>query len=145
LQNKPSVKEAPFALFRGTPNEKNTNEMEIARLSYVTVSNKNDLVFKVWTNEGCPSGPSPCLRSFDVGDWAQNDDDEFRIELNLETLNPALKNRVKVFVNGVEKLNINASRATAFKHIGYLLTGIDAGIIASDDWFVTRLADTPPQ
>jgi len=40
--------------------------------------------------------------------------------------------------------NKKAVNATSLMKIGYLLTGIDAGIIASDKWNVVRIPDATP-
>jgi hypothetical protein len=138
LQNKPNVKEAPFAVFRGTPNNNNSNNMEIARLSYVTESSQNKLLFKVLTDTG--------LATFDVGTWTQNDSARFNIRVNLTTQDTASSQRVWLYINGQLKVDsVRAVRATALKHLGYILTGIDAGIVASDNWLMTRRPDIPPQ
>ena len=138
LQNKPNVKEAPFAVFRGTPNNNNSNNTEIARLSYVTESSQNKLLFKVLTDTG--------LATFDVGSWTQNDSARFNIRVNLTTQDTASSQRVWLYINGQLKVDsVRAVRATALRHLGYILTGIDAGIVASDNWLMTRRPDIPPQ
>jgi len=135
LQNKPNVKEAPFAIF----NANNSNN-EIARLSYVSVSSQNRLIFTV-------RGNGNAVTTIDVGEWFQNVHQDFEITVNLTTLDPATSQTVSLSIGGNPVLNaqnIAAPRATSLKQIGYVLTGIDAGIIASDNWKVTRTSDIPP-
>jgi hypothetical protein len=129
VQTKPSVKEGPFVVLN-----KNTSNNEIARLSYVTKSSQNKLMFSV--NGGTP---------IEVGTWVQNVHQDFKITVNLDVLNNSLDNKVWLSINGTTVAGpITASRATSLKQIGYVLTGIDAGIIGSDNWTVTRLPDIPP-
>jgi hypothetical protein len=140
LQNKPNIKEAPFVLLNGAGNE-------IARLSYVTVSNQNKLLLKVKT------GPGP--NSFAVNEvlgvpWVQNVKQGFRITVKLDASGSG-KVSLALLTDGTADPPVytevitpqTAPFATSLKHIGYVLTGIDAGIIASDDWKVTRKADIP--
>jgi hypothetical protein len=129
-QTKPNVKEAPFVVLN-----KNNNNNEIARLSYVTQSSVNKLMFSV--NGGT---------AFQVGTWAENIPQTFTITVNLNVLNDAKDHTVSLSINGTSVASaqdVPASRATSLKQIGYVLTGIDAGIIASDNWRVTRNADIP--
>ena len=135
LQNKPNIKEAPFAVF----NANNSNN-EIARLSYVSVSNQNRLLLKVF-------GPGNAVNTIDVGEWFQNVHQDFDLTVNLTTLDATTSQTVSLSIGGVpvpQAQNIAAPRATSLKQVGYVLTGIDAGIIASDDWKVTRVSDIPP-
>jgi hypothetical protein len=135
LQNKPNIKEAPFVILNS-----NANNNEIARLSYVSVSNQNRLLLKV-------PGNGNSVTTIDVGAWVQNVHQDFTITVNLNVLNDALDNTVSLSIGGVpvaNAQNIAAPRATSLKQIGYVLTGIDAGIIGSDNWLVTRKADLPP-
>ena len=127
VQDKPSVKEAPFVVL-------NNAGAEIARLSYVTESSNNILRF---TAGGV---------STDVGNWVRDVSQSFKITVNLTTLNPATSNRVSLEINGSPvATNPNAiANATTLKQIGYVLTGIDAGIIGADDFRVIRLPDIPP-
>lgn len=139
LQNKPSVKEAPFVVLNGSTGTE--ADREIARMSYVTVSSQNRLLFKV-------PGNGNTVTTIDVGAWVQNVHQDFTINVNLNVLNDAYDNTVSLSINGVPVAaaqNIPAPRATSLKQIGYILNGIDAGIIASDNWHATRLADIPPQ
>ena len=136
LQNKPSVKEAPFVLL----NAQNSNN-EIARLSYVSVSSQNRLVLSV-------RGSGNSVTTLDVGEWTRDVPQTFTLTVHLTTQDPATTKRVSLAINGVPVANaqlIAAPRATSFRQFGYHLTGIDAGIIASDNWLVTRLADAPPE
>ena len=138
LQNKPSVKDGPFKVF-------NANDVEIARLSYVTesdpmIGSQNKLIFKVYGN-------GTQVTTIEAGFWTQNESQRFTITVNLNTLDPANANRVSLSINGIPvngAQNIYTPRASSLKTIGYELTGIDAGVIASDDWQVLRLADIPP-
>jgi hypothetical protein len=135
LQNKPNVKEAPIVVLNGS-----NNNNEIARLSYMTITSQNRLIFTVRNGNQ--------VQTIDVGPWVQNVHQDFAIAVNLTTLNPAVAHTVSLSIDGTpvpQAQNIPASRATSLKQVGYVLTGIDAGIIASDNWRVTRLADIPPQ
>jgi hypothetical protein len=132
LQNKPNVKEAPFVILNA-----NNNNNEIARLAYTTVSSQNRLIFTVRNGN--------TVQTIDVGAWAQNVHQDFKVTVNLNVLNNALDQTVSLSINGnavANAQNIPASRATSLLRIGYLLTGIDAGIIASDNWKVTRTSDS---
>jgi hypothetical protein len=138
-QTKPSVKEAPFIVF----NANNSNN-EIARLAYVSLPQPgNRLILTV--RQG--NGPNDVITR-DVGPWVTNGPQTFTLTVNLTTLDPDSSHTVSLAINGVPVANaqgIPAPRATTLKQIGYVLTGIDAGIIASDTWKVTRLSDIPPQ
>jgi len=125
LQNKPNVKEAPFVVL-------NSTGAEIARLSYVTESNHNILRFKVGTG------------FTDVGTWTQNVSQSFKITVNLTTLNTATSQTVSISGDGVTPVTVPAPNATSLRKIGYVLDGIDAGIIGADNFRVIRLSDTPP-
>jgi hypothetical protein len=145
VQTKPSVKEAPFVLLNGTNGTDAARE--IVRLSYVSQSNQNRLLLKI-------PGTGNSVTTINAGTWVQNVSQTFKITINLDVLNNAQDKTVSLSIrnpatNEFEPVagaqNISAVRATSFKHIGYVLTGIDAGIIGSDDWRVTRLPDIPPQ
>jgi hypothetical protein len=145
VQTKPSIKEAPFVLLNGTNGSDAARE--IVRLSYVSQSNQNRLLLKI-------PGSGNSTTTLNVGSWVQNVSQTFKITVNLDVLNPALDKTVSLSIlnpstNEFDPVagaqNIAAIRATSFKHIGYVLTGIDAGIIGSDEWRVTRLPDIPPQ
>jgi hypothetical protein len=141
VQTKPNIKEAPFVVL-------NAAGAEIARLSYVTISNVNKLQFKYLTNVGCPPGPpgATCLKTEDVGLWTQNQKQDFKITVNLNTLGGVPANTVSISGSAVTNpiTNKKAVNATSLMKIGYLLTGIDAGIIASDKWNVVRIPDATP-
>jgi len=126
VQTKPNVKEAPFVVL-------NDAGAEIARLSYVTESSVNKLLF---TAGGVTTN---------VGAWVQNVHQDFEITVNLTTLNPATSNRVSLTINGIPvATNPNViPNATTLKQIGYVLTGIDAGIIGADNFRVVRQSDVP--
>jgi hypothetical protein len=145
VQTKPSVKEAPFVLLNGTNGSDAARE--IVRLSYVSQSSQNQLLLRI-------PGSGNSVTTINVGSWVQNVSQTFKITVNLDVLNPAQDKTVSLSIlnpstNEFEPVagaqNLAAVRATSFKHIGYVLTGIDAGIIGSDDWRVTRLPDIPPQ
>ena len=131
VQTKPNVKEAPFVVL-------NDAGAEIARLSYVTESSVNKLLF---TAGGVTTN---------VGSWVQNVSQAFKITVNLTTLNPATSNKVS-FAFGPTPLTVATvatnpnviPNATTLKQIGYVLTGIDAGIIGADNFRVLRLSDVP--
>jgi hypothetical protein len=141
VQTRPNIKEAPFVV-------RNEAGAEIARLSYVTVSNQNKLLFKYLTDVGCAPPATTCLVTADVGTWTQNQKQDFKITVNLNTLNPALAHTVSLSgsLGAVTSpvVNQRAINATSLLKIGYVLTGIDAGIIASDNWKVVRIPDSTP-
>jgi hypothetical protein len=131
VQTKPSVKEAPFVVL-------NDAGAEIARLSYVTESSHNILRF---TAGGV---------STDVGNWVRNVSQAFKITVNLTTLNPATRNKVSFAFGPTPSTVVTVPtnpdvipNATTVKRIGYILTGIDAGIIGADNFKVSRLQDIP--
>lgn len=144
LQAGSNLKEAPFVIL----NAGNSNN-EIARLSYTRVNSQTQpLIFTVYGN-----GNS--VQTFNVGSWTQNEKQDFKVTVRLNTLNPGLSKTVSLSIDGVpfdfdpspavQAFNISAPRATQLKQIGYVLTKIDAGTMVSDDWKVIRLADiTPP-
>lgn len=119
LQNKPNVKEAPFVVLSSTG-------AEIARLSYHTESSKNILRF---------NGDS-------VGTWVQNQAQDFSFIVNLTTLSGP-SNSVTLSIDGGPPVTKLVPAATTLSTIGYVLTGIDAGIIAADNFRVRRLPDVP--
>jgi hypothetical protein len=145
LQNKPNIKEAPFVLLNSGSLTSGTTE--IVRLSYVTVSNQNKLQLKVKT------GPGP--NSFAVYEvpgipWVQNVQQSFRITVKLDALGNG-EASLAILTDGTADPPVYtevitpkpAPFATTLKYVGYRLTGIDAGIIASDNWKVTRKSDIP--
>jgi hypothetical protein len=134
VQVKPNVKEAPFVVLNAS-----NNNNEIARLSYVSVSSQNRLIFTVRNGNQ--------LQTVDAGAWVKEVSQSFKITVNITTLNPATSQTVSLAVDGVPVTgaqNIPASRAASLRRIGYLLTGIDAGIIGADDFRIIRLPDVPP-
>jgi hypothetical protein len=127
-QTKPNIKEAPFVVLNG-------NGEEIARLSYVSVSNQNRLIFTV-QQAGTDS-------VYDVGAWLQNVNQTFKITVNTTVLGTN-DNTVSFEGAGLATIsNTPAPFATSLKQIGYVLTGIDAGILVSDNWSVFRKNDVP--
>jgi hypothetical protein len=143
LQNKPNVKEAPFVILNAISANGNTHDksIEIARLSYVTVSSQNKLLFIV------RSGINDSTVYEVPGGWVKDVSQKFTVTVNLTTLDPAFSQRISLSVNDVPVAavqNVQAPRATLLKQIGYVLAGIDAGIIGSDNWVITRLEDIPP-
>ncbi|HWP71124.1 MAG TPA: hypothetical protein VNM36_08490, partial [Gemmatimonadaceae bacterium] len=124
VQTKPNVKEAPFVVLNGAG-------AEIARLSYVTENSVNKLLF---TAGGVTTN---------VGTWVQNVHQDFKITVNLTTLN-GNSNKVSLAIGPTTVVsNQAAPNATTLKQIGYVLTGIDAGIIGADNFRVVRLSDVP--
>lgn len=135
-QTKPSVKEAPFVVLNAS-----SSNNEIARLAYTSVSSQNRLILTV-------RGTGNTVITEDVGEWSTDTPQTFTLTVNLTTLDASTTKTVSLAINGTpvaNAQNLAAPRATSFKQFGYLLTGIDAGIIASDNWLVSRLADQPPE
>jgi hypothetical protein len=135
-QTKPNVKEAPFVVLNAS-----NNNNEIARLSYVSQSGQNRLLLKV-------AGNGNASTTVDVGPWTINTPQTFTLTVSLNGLTPAATKKVSLAINDVPvsgAQNIDAPKAVSLKQFGYLLEGNDAGIIASDNWRVTRLADVPPE
>jgi hypothetical protein len=135
-QTKPNVKEAPFVVLNAS-----NNNNEIARLSYVSQSGQNRLLLKV-------AGNGNASTTVDVGPWTINTPQTFTLTVSLTGLTPAATKKVSLAINDVPvngAQNIDAPKAVSLKQFGYLLEGNDAGIIASDNWRVTRLADVPPE
>jgi hypothetical protein len=128
LQNKPSVKEAPFVVLSHTG-------AEIARLSYVTESSQNRLRYN---GAIVMSGGNPVT-------WTTNVHQDFKITVNLLTTNGQNSYRTSLAINNVTLVSnvpfVNAAKTMST--MGYVLTGIDAGIIAADNFLVRRLADPP--
>jgi hypothetical protein len=121
LQNKPNIKEAPFFVINAAGDT-------IAKLAYSTESNVNNLRFN----------------GAIVGSWTQNVAQTFTITVNLTMLDPTKSNRIALSINGTEVVPLTPSaNARTLRKIGYVLTGIDAGIIASDNWKITRKSDSP--
>jgi hypothetical protein len=130
-QTKANVKEAPFVALNSTGHE-------IARLSYITVSSQNILRFTVRD-----SVAGDFVQ--DVGSWFEDVPQSFKITVNLTTLGLNPSNTVSVSGDGVTPVtNRPALNAKSLMRIGYVLTGIDAGIIASDKWNISRVPDRLP-
>ena len=128
LQNKPSVKEAPFVVLSHAG-------AEIARLSYVTESSQNRLRYN---GAIVMSGGNPVT-------WTTNVHQDFKITVNLLSTNGQNSYRTSLAINNVTVVSnvpfVNAAKTVST--IGYVLTGIDAGIIAADNFLMKRLADPP--
>lgn len=130
LQNKPNIKEAPFVLL-------SADDKEIARLSYVSQSNQNRILYNgqntgvLWTQN--------VAQSFKIV-VRLNDDDatdhDFTTDLYIGNMtNPVLSN--------VGFKTQTPQRPSTFSRVGYKLDGIDAGIMAADNIVVRRLPDKP--
>jgi hypothetical protein len=128
LQNKPSVKEAPFVVLSATG-------AELARLSYVSENGQSLLRF---------NGAA-------VGTWTRDVAQHFRIIVNLQTLSGANSNTTTLAIRDANNdyqtvagpVPFKTAGQTTMSTIGYVLTGIDAGVIAADNFLVRRLADVP--
>ena len=147
LQSQPSVKEAPFVILNAiSPNNNSHNtNLEIARLSYVTVPpSQNKLLFTVRGD-----GVSVPDTTFDVGNWVRDVSQKFTVTVNLTMLNSSLNQTISLSIGDppvpTAVVNRYAPKATSLKQIGYVLAGIDAGVIGSKTWTITRLSDVPPQ
>jgi hypothetical protein len=133
LQAKPNIKEAPFFVLDGT----GKNAKVIAKLSLVTESNQNFIKYNDKIVRDANNQPIF---------WTQNQHLNFKITIRLIDLDDATVNfRTALAIGGTaygtEEPFVQG--ATTFRAIGFVLTGIDAGIIASDNWKVTRLSDNP--
>jgi hypothetical protein len=123
LQNKPSVKEGPFVVLDFTG-------AEIARLSYVTEMGTNRLKYN----------------GVNVGTWATDVHQNFKITVNLNTLNDQNEYTTSLSIGGspvATNVPFVTPSATTVSTFGYVLTGIDAGIIAADNFLMKRLPDIP--
>jgi hypothetical protein len=147
LQNKSSVKEAPFVVrsFTGA---------EIARLSYTGTMNTRVFLY---------NGDTVKFNNAPVG-WNVDVHHDFKIIVNLQTLSTTTADDYKTSL----AIRLNSSglpcsgtpaqdcdyrtvvsnagfknAATTVSTIGYYLSGIDAGIIAADNFRMKRLPDTP--
>jgi hypothetical protein len=133
-QTKPNVKEAPYVVY-------NKDAVEIARVSYVTISSQNKILLTV-------NKPGPNDDVYEAGTWVTNTPQTFKLTVNLTVLG-SNDQTVSLAIGPVGGAlttywtNKPAPFATSLKQMGYVLTGIDAGIIASDNWKTTRLADQP--
>jgi len=134
LQSKPNVKEAPFVLLSSTGDE-------IARLSYVSESSQSLLRY---------NGATVMYQGAPVT-WTRDVHQDFRITVNLQTANgqDSFTTSLEIRIDGTYQTVVaNAPfitpSATTFSTLGYVLTGIDAGIIAADNFLVQRKADPSP-
>jgi hypothetical protein len=137
-QEKPSVKEAPFVV-------RSYNGVEIARLSYVTESSQNRLRYNgaiVTDGSGSPIT------------WSTGQAHDFKITVNLLTLNGENSYRTSLAINGTTHVSNTPFVSTVsgvpvavaektVSTIGYHLTGIDAGIVVADNFLMKRLQDSP--
>ncbi|HZI29931.1 MAG TPA: hypothetical protein VFD64_17300 [Gemmatimonadaceae bacterium] len=127
VQTKSSVKEAPFVVQSATG-------VEIARLSYVTQSSVNRLMYN---GQEVGSG------------WTRNVAQHFRITVNLTTsagptftTTLAIRNSAGAYINVAGPVAFTNS-ATSVAKFGYVLSGIDAGVIGVDNLLMRRLTDNP--
>lgn len=133
-QTKANIKEAPFVLL-------NSSGAEIARVSYVSESSQNFLRFRFLSDTG--------MYTVDFDQWLEDVPQSFKVTVNLTTLSTATSNTIALAftpaaggpMQSVTLANPKASNATSLVQIGYVLTDIDSGIIASDNWRIIRLAD----
>jgi hypothetical protein len=121
LQNKPSVKEGPFVVY-------NFDGVEIARVSYVTEMSNNVIRF---------NGDI-------VGTWATNVSQDFVLTVYLKETLSGPTQSVSLSINGGTPVLKSVPAATTVTTFGYVLTGIDAGIIAADNFIMKRNHDIPP-
>jgi hypothetical protein len=127
LQNKPNIKEAPFVLL-------SASDAEIARLSYVSQSNQNRILYNgvntgiLWTQN--------VAQSFKIVVRLNDDDasaNDYTTDVYIDDMTtPVFTNRA--FRSATQK---------TFATLGYKLDGIDAGIMAADNILVRRLPDKP--
>jgi hypothetical protein len=77
-----------------------------------------------------------------VQDSAQS----FKVTVNLKMLDSTKSHTVSLEIDGNSTVITNqaAPNATSLKQIGYVLDGIDAGIIGADNFRVIRREDIPP-
>lgn len=126
VQDKPSVKEAPFILL-------NKDSVEIARVSYVSRGSDDLIMFKVGTD------------STDVTTWTTDEAQSFKLTLSLKTLSTATSYKVSLSVDGGTPVvkSSTSTVANSLKQLGYILTGIDAGVIGAKNFRVLRVSDIP--
>ncbi|HEX7122263.1 MAG TPA: hypothetical protein VF178_07810 [Gemmatimonadaceae bacterium] len=122
LQNKPSVKEAPFVL-------RDSQGREIARLAYATVSSTRMLQYN-GLDTGCR--------------WIVGRSQGFTIQVDLDnkrtTLTVANCGGTEI-TSRTKNVGLANSAATDLSTLGWVWAGIDAGIVAWDDVQVLRLED----
>jgi hypothetical protein len=118
LQDKPTVKDAPLLL-------RDSNGLEIARLSYKTISSIPKLFYNDTTDTGCL--------------WTQHVAQHFTITVDLNNKKTTLA------IDGCSPNNVSnvnfRMKATDLYSIGWEEMGIDAGIIGWDNITIFRNAD----
>ena len=119
LQDKPSLKEAPFIL-----RDDNVPAREIARLSYKTISSKNRLYYNGVAIAGVT--------------WTQHAPQNFKIQVDLNTKKTSLWIGSTQYRSNVAFYNTSAAN---FAQIAADFTGIDSGTMGWDEVTVVRLAD----
>jgi hypothetical protein len=131
------VKDAPFKVLA-------FNGDTLARLSYSTESSANLLRYNgaIVTRNGQPVN------------WVRDVHQDFKITVNLFTLNgqdnfttslAILFPGDTVYTTVVGPVPFMNTSARTVSKLGYILTGIDAGIVAADKFRMARLEDIPPQ
>jgi hypothetical protein len=126
LQNKPNIKEAPFVVL-------SNSGQELARLSYVSESNNNRIKYNGNV----------------VGTWTQNVAKSIKIVVRLyDGDNSTPDWTTSLYLDGSTTATVldapfKTSGQKTFSTIGYRLDGIDAGIMAADNFLVVRLTDKP--
>ncbi len=149
LQYKPNVKKAPFVV-------RSYSDSTIAEIAYVTESSANLLKYN---GDTVKYNGSPVL-------WTNGIHHDFKITVNLHTLNGQNSFRTSLAIvldaQGLPcaPVSIPPNQSCAYRTvvanvpflatsqrtvstIGYFLSGIDAGIIAADNFLMKRLADIP--
>jgi hypothetical protein len=125
MQTKPNIKEAPFVLL-------SASGQEIARLSYVSQSNQNRILYNGTNTQVL---------------WTQNVAQSFKIIVRLDDDDASNNDfTTDLYINDVLVLSnvlFKTQNQTTFNTIGYQLAGVDAGIMAADDFLVKRLFDKP--
>lgn len=117
VQTKPSAKEAPFVI-------RSAAGLEVARLSYRTVSSQRILAFNGAT---LPVG------------WLQSVAQAFEVVINLGTKTTTLRIDGAP-VAGFQGVPFVNAAATDVSTVGAEFTGIDAGIVGWDDITITKVA-----
>ena len=130
VQTKSSAKDAPFVV-------RSTTGAEIARLSYVADGSSTILKFNNAT----------------VGTWTRNVAQHFRITINLQT-SADIGNPHKAFLEIKDAsgnyqpvagpVDFVTTGETTLGVVGYVLKGIDAGVVGADNIIVRRRADSNP-
>ena len=126
VQDQPSVKEGPFVVL-------NNDSLEIARVSYVSRGNNDVIMFKVGND------------STDVTTWNNGFSQNFKLTVSLKKAQaPHTPFTVSLSVDGGTAVTKTSANAFTLKQIGYILTGIDAGIIGAKNFKIVRVADGTP-